>query len=100
MRLEVRVEGADLGLLVGPKGATLGAVQELARTVTSRAEGGGRGARVHVDVAGYRARLADVGYDLEHTLVVSVDLSPPRFDAAASDALLREASHRLGRLLP
>jgi spoIIIJ-associated protein len=54
--LEVRVEGADLGLLVGPKGATLGAVQELTRTVTSRLEPGGRNVRVHVDVAGYRAR--------------------------------------------
>lgn len=54
--LEVRVEGSDLGLLVGPKGATLGAVQELTRTVTSRLEPGGRNVRVHVDVAGYRAR--------------------------------------------
>jgi spoIIIJ-associated protein len=54
--LEVRVEGADLGLLVGPKGATLSAVQELTRTVTSRLEPGGRNVRVHVDVAGYRAR--------------------------------------------
>ncbi len=54
--LEVRVEGADLGLLVGPKGATLSAVQELTRTVTSRVEPGGRNVRIHVDVAGYRAR--------------------------------------------
>lgn len=54
--IEVRVEGNDLGLLVGPKGATLGAVQELTRTVVSRVEPGGRNIRVHVDVAGYRAR--------------------------------------------
>ncbi|MCI3950287.1 MAG: single-stranded nucleic acid binding domain protein, partial [Acidimicrobiales bacterium] len=54
--IEVRVEGSDLGLLVGPKGATLGAVQELTRTVVSRVEPGGRNIRVHVDVAGYRAR--------------------------------------------
>ncbi len=54
--IEVRVEGGDLGLLVGPKGATLGAVQELTRTVVSRVEPGGRNIRVHVDVAGYRAR--------------------------------------------
>jgi spoIIIJ-associated protein len=54
--IEVRVEGNDLGLLVGPKGATLSAVQELTRTVVSRVEPGGRNVRVHVDVAGYRAR--------------------------------------------
>jgi spoIIIJ-associated protein len=54
--IEVRVEGNDLGLLVGPKGATLSAVQELTRTVVSRVEPGGRNIRVHVDVAGYRAR--------------------------------------------
>jgi spoIIIJ-associated protein len=54
--IEVRVEGNDLGLLVGPKGATLGAVQELTRTVVTRVEPGGRNVRVHVDVAGYRAR--------------------------------------------
>ncbi len=57
--IEVRVEGSDLGLLVGPKGATLGAVQELTRTVVSRVEPGGRNIRVHVDVAGYRARRRD-----------------------------------------
>jgi spoIIIJ-associated protein len=54
--IEVRVEGSDLGLLVGPKGATLGAVQDLTRTVTTRVEPGGRNVRIHVDVAGYRAR--------------------------------------------
>jgi spoIIIJ-associated protein len=54
--VEVRVEGNDLGLLVGPKGATLGAIQELTRTVTTRVEPGGRNVRLHVDVAGYRAR--------------------------------------------
>jgi spoIIIJ-associated protein len=54
--IEVRVEGDDLGLLVGQKGATLGAVQELTRTVVTRVEPGGRNVRVHVDVAGYRAR--------------------------------------------
>jgi spoIIIJ-associated protein len=53
--VEVAVTGDDLGLLVGPKGATLGAVQELSRTVVSRSADG-RGARIHVDVAGYRER--------------------------------------------
>jgi spoIIIJ-associated protein len=51
----VDIEGDDLGLLIGPKAATLDAVQELVRTTVQRRIGG-HGARVHVDVGGYRAR--------------------------------------------
>ncbi|MDQ3146536.1 MAG: Jag N-terminal domain-containing protein, partial [Actinomycetota bacterium] len=54
--IEVAVTGDDLGLLIGPKGTTLGAVQELTRTVVSRSVSTGRSARIHVDVAGYRER--------------------------------------------
>lgn len=54
--VEIRVAGDDLGLLIGPKGATLTAVQELTRTVVQRAAGTGRGARVRVDIGGYRER--------------------------------------------
>lgn len=54
--LEVQIVGDDLGLLIGPKGQTLAAVQELARTVVQRrAEGNPRG-RFRVDVGGYRQR--------------------------------------------
>jgi spoIIIJ-associated protein len=53
---EVRVTGQDLGLLVGPKGATLSAVQELSRTVVHRQVPGTAAGRVRVDVAGYRQR--------------------------------------------
>jgi len=51
----VDVEGDDLGLLIGPKAATVDAFQELVRTAVQRRIGG-HGARIHVDVAGYRAR--------------------------------------------
>jgi spoIIIJ-associated protein len=51
----VDVTGNDLGLLVGPKGATLQAIEELVRTVVQRRTEG-RGARINVDVAGYRAK--------------------------------------------
>ncbi len=53
--IELRVEGGELGLLVGPKGATLSAIEELTRAVVQR-EAGGHAARVRVDVAGYRAK--------------------------------------------
>ena len=54
--IEVAVIGEGLGLLVGPRGSTLAAVQELSRTALQHALGGARGARLRVDVAGYWER--------------------------------------------
>lgn len=54
--LEAAVEGSELGLLVGQKGVTLQAVQELVRSMVQRRFVGQAHARVRVDVAGYRAR--------------------------------------------
>lgn len=53
--LEVAVEGADLGLLVGPRGATLQAIQELTRVAAQRRLGD-HDTRLRVDVGGYRVR--------------------------------------------
>jgi spoIIIJ-associated protein len=54
--VELDVTGADLGLLIGPKGQTLQAIQELSRSVLQRARPGEVHARVRVDVSGYRQR--------------------------------------------
>lgn len=54
-RLLVDVTGDELGLLVGPRGRTLDALQELARTVIQR-RGEEGSTRVVVDVAGFRAK--------------------------------------------
>lgn len=54
--VELAVVGDDLGLLIGPKGATLQAVQELSRSVLQRQLPGESHARIRVDVSGYRAR--------------------------------------------
>jgi spoIIIJ-associated protein len=53
--LEVRVHGKELGLLVGPRGTTLQAVQDLAR-VASQRRLGDHDTRLRVDVGGYRER--------------------------------------------
>lgn len=53
--VRVEITGSDLGLLIGPRAATLDALQELVRTAVQRRIGG-FGARIGVDVAGYRAR--------------------------------------------
>jgi spoIIIJ-associated protein len=54
--IELQVSGDDLGLLIGPKGQTLQAVQDLARTVVQRRAPGHHEGRVRVDVGGYRQR--------------------------------------------
>ncbi len=52
--LEVQVNGDDLGLLIGPKGQTLSALQELSRTVVQRQSQGSSQGRFRLDVSGYR----------------------------------------------
>jgi len=51
--IELAVEGDDVGMLIGPKGQTLTALQELTRTVVQRKAGDGQ-PRILLDVAGYR----------------------------------------------
>lgn len=53
--LEVRVHGAELGLLVGPRGTTLQALQDLTR-VASQRRLGDHDTRLRLDVGGYRER--------------------------------------------
>jgi len=53
--IEVNLDGSDLGLLVGPRGSTLQAVQDLTRVVAQRRLGD-HDTRLRVDVAGYRAK--------------------------------------------
>jgi spoIIIJ-associated protein len=53
--VEVAVQGGDLGLLIGPKGSTLAALQEITRTVVQR-QTGGRNGRLVIDVSGYRQK--------------------------------------------
>lgn len=55
---DVCIEGDELGVLIGPKGRTLDALQDVVRTVVQR-EAGSSDARVRVDVAGYRQRRRD-----------------------------------------
>ena len=54
--IEASVDGTELGLLVGQKGVTLQAMQELVRSMVQRRFLGQAHARVRFDVAGYRAR--------------------------------------------
>ncbi len=53
----VSATGGDLGLLVGPRGSTLAAVQDLTRTFVQR-QSETRTDRIIVDVGGYREKRA------------------------------------------
>ncbi len=53
--VQVAATGDDLGLLVGPRGATLTAIQDLTRTFVQR-QSESRTDRILVDVAGYREK--------------------------------------------
>ena len=55
LELEVNVGGTELGLLVGPSGRTLNAIQDLAR-VSAQRRLGDHETRLRIDVAGYRER--------------------------------------------
>ena len=56
--VELEIDGDNLGTLIGPKGATLLALQELTRTVLQHRVGSSE-CRVVVDVNGYRKRRQD-----------------------------------------
>lgn len=55
-QLTVDLSGDDLGLLVGPRLATLDAIQEIARNTLQRQAAGREYAKVVIDVAGIRSR--------------------------------------------
>ncbi len=85
-QIETRLVGDNLGLLIGPKGQTLAAVQDLTRAAVQR--GPRRGSRLRVDVGGYqeRRRAALVRFALQvaeqvQETGVAVSMEPmPAFD--------------------
>ena len=74
LELDVTVTGAELGLLVGPGGRTLDAVQDLVRVAAQRRLGDHE-TRLRVDVAGYRERreaaLASFANDVAEQVISS-----------------------------
>jgi len=69
--VEVQVAGEDLGLLIGPKGQTLQAVQELTRTVVQR-RSVARTGRILVDISGYRSRRREALERFTHQVAADV----------------------------
>ena len=57
--VQADVTGSNLGLLIGPKGGTIRALQEVTRAAAQRHADGRETHRINVDVAGYRERRRD-----------------------------------------
>lgn len=55
---EIQLSGGDLGILIGPKGQTLTAIQNLTRTVVFNETGANNG-HINVDVSGYRQKRTE-----------------------------------------
>ncbi len=55
----LNIVGDDLGLLIGPRGQTMNALQDLTRIVLQKQAAGSWEGHVHVDVNGYRAKRRD-----------------------------------------
>ena len=61
-------------MLVGPKGVTLQALEEVVRAAAQH-HAGGHSARVHVDVAGYRQRRRDALSEFARKIAAEVQAS-------------------------
>ncbi len=57
--IRITATGDGIGRMIGQRGATAGAIDELVRTVLQRHAGSGRDGRIRVDMGGVRARRAE-----------------------------------------
>ncbi|MEM9466483.1 MAG: Jag N-terminal domain-containing protein [Actinomycetota bacterium] len=57
--IRITASGSGIGRMIGQRGATAGAIDELVRTVLQRHAGSGREGRIRVDMGGVRARRAE-----------------------------------------
>ncbi len=90
--VEVNLEGSDLGLLIGPKGATLFALQDLTRTAVQRKTSASNG-RLLVDVSRYRQKRKVALERFARQLAVEVNASGTRKVMEPMNAADRKVVH-------
>ncbi len=69
--MEVRVDGENLGIMVGPRGATLLAIQDITRVASQRRLGDHQ-TRLRIDVAGYREKRREALARFAHKVAADV----------------------------
>jgi spoIIIJ-associated protein len=90
--VELNLSGQDLGLLIGPKGATLLALQDLTRTVVQRRTSAVNG-RLTVDVGGYRKKRKEALERFTRQLAAEVKASGARKALEPMNAADRKIVH-------
>ncbi len=90
--VDLHLTGSDLGLLIGPKGTTLLALQDLTRTVVHHQTGAGNG-RIHVDVGGYRQKRSEALIRFAHQVATAVQSSGTRTVLEPMTAADRKVVH-------
>jgi spoIIIJ-associated protein len=90
--VDLQLSGSDLGLLIGQKGATLLAIQDLTRTVVHHQTGAGNG-RIHVDVGGYRQKRSEALARFAQQIAATVKQSGNRTVLEPMSAADRKVVH-------
>lgn len=90
--VEIQMGGSDLGLLIGPKGATLLAIQNLARTVVYHQTGATNG-HINVDVGGYRQKRTEALVRFAQQVAANVTQSGARTALEPMSAVDRKVVH-------
>jgi spoIIIJ-associated protein len=90
--VELQLSGSDLGILIGPKGATLLAVQNLTRTVVFNETGGNNG-HINVDVGGYRQKRTEALARFAQQVAEQVRSSGTRTPLEPMSAVDRKVVH-------
>jgi spoIIIJ-associated protein len=91
--VEVQVSGDDLGLMIGPKGATLQAIQDLARTVVQHEADGEHQGRVRIDIGAYRQRRREALERFARQVAADVRQSGSSRSLEAMNAADRKVVH-------
>jgi spoIIIJ-associated protein len=97
--VEVAVTGEDLGLLIGPRGTTLTALQDLTRTVVQRRTGA-RNGRLLVDVAGYRQKRREALERFTNEVAATVQATGERRALEPMNPADRKVVHDTVNALP
>jgi spoIIIJ-associated protein len=90
--VDLHLRGSDLGLLIGPKGSTLLAIQDLTRTVVHHQTGAANG-RIHVDVGGYRQKRSEALARFAQQVATTVKQSGTRTVLEPMSAADRKVVH-------
>lgn len=91
--VQADITGANLGLLIGPKGGTIRALQEVTRAAAQRHADGRETHRINVDVAGYRERRREALGDFARRQAESVRAEGRRVALEPMGSADRKAVH-------